>query len=192
MIARPTPGGANGKFCIVFGTLSQSQTGAPVARWTSVPWVLVAMRSFLLSIGLLALLSAPTAAQETRVIVPDHPQGVPVSGCFRANQDLFGPYRLTFCLDRRGTYQVRGGGVSCDGRLTWNVSGRDIFVDLQRTSCGRGRAWEAASMECRHVGGLLGAIAGRVLGTPVLSTLRCTYRPTVRGVGPRTFTATRV
>jgi len=149
------------------------------------------MRLLVLTCLALFLLAQQSLAQETRVIVPDHPNGIPVNGCFRANQNLFGPYRLTFCLDRRGTYQVRGGGVSCDGRLTWRVSGRDILVDLQRTSCGRGRAWEAASMECRQVGGVLGALAGRLLDIPVLSSLRCTYHPTVAGVGPRTFTATR-
>ena len=127
-------------------------------------------------------------AIEPLVVVPDHPGGgVPVNGCFRATQDLFGPYRLTFCLDRRGTYQVRGGGLRCDGQLVRRVVGRDIHIDLQRTSCGRGRAWEAASMECRHTGGLLLRLA-----IPQLSNLRCTYFPSVRGVGPRTFTARRL
>jgi len=150
------------------------------------------VRSVLSLLLALTLFSAPVSAQETRVIVPDHPGGIPVSGCFRANQNLFGPYRLTFCLDRRGSYQVRGGGVSCDGRLTWHTSGRDILIDLQRSSCGNRRAWEAASISCRHTGGLLGRLAGRVLDIPVLSTLRCTYHPTVPGVGSRTFTASRV
>lgn len=34
------------------------------------------------------LMSGPSMAQETFVIVPDHPQGVPISGCYRANQLL--------------------------------------------------------------------------------------------------------
>lgn len=156
----------------------------------------MSMRIFgTLRLALMAILlsSPPTLAQETFVVVPDHPGGgVPVSGCFRANQNLFGPYRLTFCLERRGTYQVRGGGLSCDGRLTWRTSGRDIFIDLERSSCGRGRAWEAAQMDCRHAGRLLSQIAGRALGIPVLQTLRCNYHPSVPGVGRRTFTATRL
>lgn len=129
-----------------------------------------------------------TLGQETRVIVPDHPGGsIVVNGCFRATQNLFGPYRLTFCLERRGTYEVRGGGLRCDGRLTHSAIGRDIYIELQRSSCGRGRAWEAASVECRHSGPLL-----LTLAFPRLSTLGCTYFPSVRGVYPRDFTTRRL
>jgi hypothetical protein len=144
---------------------------------------------------LAALQSPMPMAQEAitpMVMVPDHPVGVPVNGCFRANRNLYGSYRLTFCLERRGTYQIRGGGVSCDGRLTWSTSGRDIFIDLQRTSCGRGRAWEEARMDCRNSGGLLGAIGRVIVGqSPRIRTLSCTYHPSVRGVARRTFTASR-
>jgi hypothetical protein len=152
--------------------------------------------SHTLLIALMGLLlaCAPTLAQDVEpfVVVPEHPGGVAVNGCFRANQDLFGPYRLTFCLQRRGTYQVRGGGLSCDGRILWSTSGRDILVDLERSSCGRGRAWEAATMDCRHTGTLGSQIAGRVIGNTRLQALRCTYHPSVRGVSQRTFTANRV
>jgi hypothetical protein len=141
----------------------------------------------------LTLYSAPAPAQDIApmVMVPDHPQGIRVDGCFRATRNLFGPYRLTFCLERRGTYQIRGGGARCDGRLTFHTRGRDIFVDLERASCGNRRAWEEASMECRPNGNPLTQIGGRVLGIPLLSGLRCTYFPTVRGVRPENFTATR-
>lgn len=138
------------------------------------------------------LIATPILAQETFVVVPDHPGGVAVNGCFRANQNLFGPYRLTFCLERRGTYQVRGGGLSCDGRLQWHTSGRDIFIDLERSSCGRGRAWEAAHMDCRHTGNVFSQIIGRAAGIPMLQSLRCNYFPSVPGVGRRTFTANRI
>lgn len=148
-----------------------------------------------LAVGLMAAVClvlasfSPTLSQETRVIVPDHPGGgVVVNGCFRATQNLFGPYRLTLCLERRGTYEVRGlGGMRCDGRLTHRAIGRDIYIELQRTSCGRGRAWEAASIECRHSGRLLLSLA-----IPRLSTLACTYHPSVRGVASRPFTARRL
>lgn len=138
------------------------------------------------------LMVTPILAQETFVVVPDQPGGVAVNGCFRANQNLFGPYRLTFCLERRGTYQVRGGGLSCDGRLFFHTVGRDIFIDLERSSCGRGRAWEAATMDCRHTGNIFSQIIGRAAGIPRLQTLRCNYHPSVPGVGRRTFTATRL
>ena len=156
----------------------------------------VKLRSLVLALGLAVSSVAPVLAQDITpmVLVPEHPGGgVPVEGCFRANENLFGPYRLTFCLERRGTYEVRGGGIRCDGRLTGRTSGRDILIDLQRASCGRGRAWEEASIDCRHFGSLLGRALGRlILGdTPRLSALRCTYHPTVRGVSSRTFTANR-
>ena len=85
------------------------------------------MKSVLGGVLMLAALQSPMPmAQDSApmVMVPDHPTGVPVNGCFRANQNLFGPYRLTFCLDRRGTYQIRGGGVRCDGRLDGIVDRR--------------------------------------------------------------------
>lgn len=76
--------------------------------------------------------------------------------------------------------------MRCDGILTHRVVGRDIFVELQRASCGNGRAWEAASIECRHSGRLLLNLA-----IPRLSTLACTYFPSARGVSSRAFTARR-
>jgi hypothetical protein len=148
-------------------------------------------RMFLLIASVAMLSSSPALSQDIEpfVVVPDSPGAgsVRVDGCFRATQNLFGPYRLTMCLERRGTYSVRGGGLSCDGRLTRRAIGRDIFIELQRASCGRGRAWEAASVECRHTGNLLLRLA-----VPQLSALRCTYFPSVRGVDQRSFTARRV
>jgi len=58
----------------------------------------------------------PSLAQdiEPMVIVPDHPQGVPVSGCYTATRDLFGPYRFGFCLHRPGVTAVMRVKVSAD------------------------------------------------------------------------------
>jgi len=133
-------------------------------------------------------LAIPAMAQDIApmVIVPDHPQGVPVTGCFTATRDLFGPYRFSFCLHRPGSYSVRGGGVTCSGRLTWHTRGRDIIADIHRTSCGNGVAWERASMDCRP----LGSIFGRI-GSLFIRDLRCTYFPTVRHQRQQTFTARR-
>lgn len=130
----------------------------------------------------------PSLAQEIEpmVIVPDHPQGVPVSGCYTATRDLFGPYRFGFCLHRPGSYSVRGGGVHCDGRMTWRTSGRDIIADIHRVSCGGGVAWERASMNCRPAGRIFGRI-----GAFFIRDLRCTYFPTVRHQRQQTFTARR-
>jgi hypothetical protein len=148
--------------------------------------------------GLMVILAvlSPTYAQDasTRVIVPDAPGGgASFAGCYQVQQRLYGPYRMTFCLERPGTYQVRGGRVRCDGRLTWNVRGRDINIQLRRTSCGGGVAWSGDSMSCRGAG-LLPAFLARIIvpDFPVLQTLRCTYTPSVSGERPTQITARRV
>ena len=137
----------------------------------------------------------PTLAQdmETRVIVPDVPGGALFTGCYQVQQRLYGPYRMTFCLEQRGTYTVRGGGVRCDGRLTWNARGRDINIQLKRTSCGNGVAWSADRMTCRG-GNLLPAFLARIIvpDLPVLQTLRCTYTPSVSSERPMQITARRI
>lgn len=147
-------------------------------------------------------LTAPALPQDidTLVMIPDAPQGAVVSGCFRADRNLFGPYRLTMCLRQRGTYQVTGGGIRCDGRLTWRASGRNVHINLRRTSCNRGQAWAEARVECRAGGivhGILDQIFGRnqrvvVPNLPAVRTLTCTYYPTVRGERPTNFTAHRI
>lgn len=133
-------------------------------------------------------LAMPVQAQDTQpfVIVPDHPQGVPVNGCYAANRQLFGHY-FSFCLTRPGSYSVRGGGVACDGRLTWRAAGGNITADIHRTSCGGGVAWEMAQMTCQPAGRILGPI-----GSLFISALRCTYHPTVRFHRSQTFTANRI
>jgi hypothetical protein len=147
--------------------------------------------------GLLLILTivTPTLAQDmnTRVIVPDVPGGALFTGCYSVQQRLYGPYRMTFCLEQRGTYSVRGGGVRCDGRLNWSAKGRDININLRRTSCGNGVAWSADRMTCRG-GNLLPAFLARIIvpDLPVLQTLRCTYTPSVSSERPMQITARRV
>lgn len=154
---------------------------------------------------LVALVFTPVVAQqsiEPMVIVPDAPGGAIVQGCFRADRNLFGPYRLTMCLERRGTYTIRGGGIRCDGRLTWSARGRNINIDIQRQSCNRGVAWERATVECQGQGvlrGILDQIFGNnfdtrviVPDTPAVRSLTCTYFPTVRGERPTAFNARRI
>lgn len=147
--------------------------------------------------GLLLILTivTPTLAEDmnTRVIVPDVPGGALFTGCYSVQQRLYGPYRMTFCLEQRGTYSVRGGGVRCDGRLNWSAKGRDININLRRTSCGNGVAWSADRMTCRG-GNLLPAFLARIIvpDLPVLQTLRCTYTPSVSSERPMQITARRV
>ena len=133
------------------------------------------------------------AAQDTFVVVPDAPGGATFTGCYRGDPRLWGQYRLHFCLNQRGNYWVDGAGLSCDGRLTWRTRNAEILITINRTSCGRGVAWERATMTCRG-GSLIGAIIGQLLSPgsrPRLQTLRCTYHPTVRGYRDQQITARR-
>lgn len=152
----------------------------------------------------LSWLVAPAQAQNESalVMVPDGPPGgAVVAGCFGANRRLFG-YNFTMCLRNRGTYIVTGRGMHCEGRLNWRVSGRNIAIDLHRQSCGGGQAWEAATIDCTARGILRNAL-DRIFGqgpnpfvmvpdTPAVRTLSCTYFPSVRGVRPVNFTASRL
>jgi hypothetical protein len=153
------------------------------------------VRLLLAAFAALILSLAPVMAEEmsTRVIVPDAPGGAIFSGCYRVQQNLYGPYRMTFCLEQRGTYSVRGGGVRCDGRLDWSAKGRDINVKLRRTSCGNGVAWSADTMTCRG-GALLPAFLAKIIvpDLPVLQTLRCTYDPQPKGEKSKDITARRI
>ena len=155
----------------------------------------------------LALVAATASAQaqdaNARVVVPDLPGGALVSGCYRADRGLYGPYQLTFCLERRGTYQVRGNGLRCDGRLDWKTEGRDVTVSLRRQSCNRNLAWAAATVTCRPRD-LLDIILSELFGNrprqdgrvvvpdnPQVRQLRCTYIPTVPGERRVSFVARR-
>ncbi|MDB5541936.1 MAG: hypothetical protein JWQ89_3663 [Devosia sp.] len=126
------------------------------------------------------------------MIVPDAPDGALFTGCYQVQQRPYGPYRMNLCLEQRGTYTVRGGNVRCNGTLNWSGRGRDININLRRTSCGNGAAWRADRMTCRGAG-LLPAFLARVIvpDLPVLQTLRCTYTPSVASEKPTQITARR-
>ena len=152
----------------------------------------------------------PSQAQapEPRVAVPDTPGGALVSGCYRADRPLYGPYGLTFCLRGwgRGDYSVRGPRLVCDGRLSWRASGDTVTIELRRQSCNLGRAWAAAQVTCRPRS-LLSAILDELIrdlmgrdgqsprvvvpARPTVGRLTCTYNPTVAGNEPRQFFANR-
>ena len=133
-----------------------------------------------MGIGMPAALAEP----EVRVIVPDVPDGVIVSNCYRAVGNIYSKYTFDFCLKQRGTYKVTGGGVRCEGRLTWSVSGAEVIAKLKKTSCGRGQAWSADSFRCRPsiLLGIIGAIAKQK--HPLLDNLVCDYTP-AKGTGEK-------
>jgi hypothetical protein len=164
--------------------------------------VQLAIAAFALALSLAPLTTLPAAAQDMNatVIVPDAPGGARFTGCYSIAQRLYGPYRMDFCLEQRGSYNVRGGGVVCDGRLDWSASGRNINIDLRKSSCGNGVAWSADSMVCQGTtlfgGGIKGAIGNAlakviVPNVPTLTGLSCTYYPDARGKSPTQITARR-
>jgi hypothetical protein len=159
------------------------------------------VRAIATAIALLAGVAAiPAAAEEASiaafVTVPNAPGGgASFWGCYAANPLLFGRYRFSFCLRRNGTFSVRG-AEHCDGRLTWSTRGRDINVNIQRASCRRNVSWARATMVCNPSGNLIRNIFRQIRPggagvTRMVSALRCTYFPTVRGYSNQTFTARR-
>lgn len=146
----------------------------------------------------------PAQDINSRVMVPDAPNGAVVGGCYQADRQMYGPYSLSFCLERKGFYQIRGGGVRCTGKLNWEASGRDVAMLLRKQSCGAGQSWAEARVTCRPRS-LLDVILselfkkkqkqqGRVMvdDSPVVNSLRCTYYPSVRGEERVSFTAKRI
>jgi len=164
----------------------------------------IAVTSFMLVVGFAPALSVvPAMAQDMNatIIVPDAPGGARFTGCYSVSQRLYGPYRMSFCLEQRGSYTVSGGGVTCNGRLNWSASGRTIEIDLTRTSCGNGVAWTADTMSCQGTGLFNGPGIGSAIGNavakviapsiPSINGLNCTYYPNARGEQPTQISARR-
>lgn len=140
------------------------------------------------------LASAGASAQpQPRVAVPEiavPDRGSGLDGCYRVDRPLYGPYRMSFCLDGRdGTYRVTGGGLDCRGDLDARRKGYSrVDIDLSRTRCGHGMSWTADNLSCQvslPVFALPGKgpqpkIAVPDSSGPVLQ-LRCSYDPAVRG-----------
>jgi hypothetical protein len=146
------------------------------------------------------------------VAVPAPGGGGGVQGCYRVTHSIYGPYRMSFCLNRGrgGSYTVNGGGLNCNGGLDWyDQGGGRVQIDLYRAPCGRGTDWTGDSLSCRGRGGPLyqgggvpGAIAGAIaggLGVAVpapggggYSSLNCTYYPVAGGYSPVSVTANRI
>jgi len=134
----------------------------------------------------------------TRVVVPDRPGGgggIGLGACYQVSERLYGPYSMSFCLSGRGSYKVTGGGLSCNGSLSWSTSGRNISIKLRRSTCGRGQAWSADSMSCTVVG-FFGAVLPRVIvpdrpNMPGFGDLACTYTPQPHNYKPVRIRARR-
>lgn len=154
-------------------------------------------------------------AAQPQIAVPERPWPGPrpqagIAGCYQLQGRIYGPYRMSFCLDRRNSfYEVRGGGLTCEAGLNWWPSRNGATIQLQRARCGRGQAWTADTLECRIAGfpGYPGGPGnwgnggyGQNQFSPQIAvpdhggaqTLNCTYYPAVRGYPVRQFTARRV
>ena len=124
------------------------------------------------------------------VAVPAPGGGGGYAGCWYVTHTIYGPYNLSYCLNRNrgGSYQVTGGGLNCNGGLDWYDKGNGkIAIDLYRAPCGRGTDWTGDSLSC------LGANAnlGVAVPTPAFNKMSCTYRPVQPGYATIGVTARR-
>ncbi len=100
--------------------------------------------------GCLAASPAAAQAPNPEIAVPDVPQ-FELEGCYRLDRAIYGPYRVSFCLEQseEGSYRVRGGGLNCRGTLDWYVDDRNFTIDLARSRCGNRTAWTGDTLVCR-------------------------------------------
>jgi hypothetical protein len=154
-----------------------------------------------LTTGLAAALAAATAAATSAaaeykpyVAVPSHGDAS-VKGCWHADRNLYGPYRLRFCLGsgQSGSYRVTGGGLYCHGELTWSRDHRGrVNVSLARSSCGAGQDWTADRFTCDVTsGGYADTGKPRIMVPAPGRGLSCTYMPVVWGYPWKSFQASR-
>jgi hypothetical protein len=149
------------------------------------------------------LQSAGAAEFEPRIAVPS-PGVTGLNGCWLADRDLYGPYQLSFCLDRfGGSYRVTGGGLDCRADLTWRKSWNGYRFTMQRATCGNGTDWTADSFSCevRATPVVHGAPSDEGLEPkiavpsprpePAAAKLDCRYKPAVFGYPSRRFAAYR-
>lgn len=132
---------------------------------------------------------------------PGHPppQHYGFAGCYQINQDLYGPYRMSFCLNQwgSGSYHVTGGGLNCNGNLNWRDRGGEARVNIHYSWCGRGVGWSADTMVCSPMQGGWQGGGGQwnqpriAVPVPVSQDLRCAYYPGVRGYDPVSVIATK-
>ena len=178
------------------------------------------LRALAVAAAGLALLPLTAAAQPQQLVpqiaVPDGPGYPPpqpafsFEGCYQVTQQLYGPYAMGFCLDRRGQgwYAVTGGGLNCNGWIDWTERRGTAQVNLRYSQCGGGIAWTPDRMSCsplyptlpphwplgsnvapNYPGGVQPRTAVPQIAVPEIAVpvpqyggdLRCIYQPSVRG-----------
>lgn len=152
---------------------------------------------------------AKSPAVSVAVPSPGGGGGGGLAGCYRITHTIYGPYNMSFCLNRgrNGTYQVTGGGLNCNGGLDWyDKNNGKVEIDLYRAACGRGTDWTGDSLTCRYsgwtppplfsgnIGGVGVSVAVPAPSVPVPSTnkLDCTYKPAAGGYAPISVSAKRI
>jgi len=148
----------------------------------------------------LAFIASANAADynKPQVAVPTVPvAGGDIRGCWHADQRLYGAYNLNFCIGQgAGSYTVRGGGLDCQAGLSWNRTYYGMYeVALRESRCGSGTDWSADTFTC-HLEPVIDPYAQKPqvfvpIPSPARSVLTCTYRPSVAGWDPQSFTASR-
>jgi hypothetical protein len=152
-----------------------------------------------------APVSVPAVAQDSMgpmvaVPAPGGGGGGGVSGCYRISGTIYGPYRMQFCLNPKGSgnYQVNGGGLNCSGGLDWyNRNNGRVDIDLYRSQCGRGTQWTGDALACRIPGWRPLGNKGPTVAVPVpggggVNSLNCRYNPMAGGYQPIQVTANRM
>ncbi len=164
----------------------------------------LAIRSRTLVAGL-CLAIAPGAAlaqPQPNIAIPVPPSGALIApptfdGCYGITQDLFGPYRMDFCLTQYGggSYQVSGAAL-CQGTLNWQLQPGQATVQLNYTNCTNNVAWSPDRLTCTilYVQPTLPPGVDPRVAIPVPPTsggLQCLYQPSVPGYAPVSVIAER-
>lgn len=165
------------------------------------------LKSLVAAAAAVASITAANAGQVQPKIAVPSPGPAGIQGCWSADRDLYGPYQLSFCLDRfGGSYRVTGGGLNCRAELTWWKGWNGFRFAMERAECGRGTDWTADSFTCEvryepvyynrsgseDEAGLEPKIAVPApTPDPSIASLDCRYKPSVFGYPAKRFAAYR-
>jgi len=163
----------------------------------------LAIRNRTLVAGL-CLAIAPGAAlaqPQPNIAIPAPSMGLVLppsfDGCYGITQDLYGPYRMEFCLTQYGggTYQVTG-AATCQGGLNWQVQPGQATVQLNYTNCTNNVGWSPDRLTCTilYVQPMFPPGVDPRVAIPVPPTsggLQCLYQPSMPGYAPTMVIAER-
>jgi len=132
--------------------------------------------------------TAPVSGPEVMMPIPSQ-HGI--TGCWMSDGRLYGDYRLSFCIQPYGaaTYTISGNGLHCHAALGWQENWGSYGFAMRRTTCGEGMDWSPDTFSCVLKTSWNGWPIGAM---PVeRARLACSYRPSVFGYGPTSFSAHR-